>query len=473
MPVPPTFHINVSERAARVLVQSTTFRVLGCTCSRAELEETLHARDLPSFEAVLAVEETLGGIRSGLFTFGTCLLLRGLGEGHMRSTTPSGEPLVLIGLDSSNLYYVAPTGDIWARPPGARGSLRMRAVSAIKLLEKLVMESEVSATAALQIRLTGRIGEALAAELGTPLDRDASDEVQPWWQFGDVTLTRGKVWDWSDEPDADETTAWARSVRAAGDLLRAAARLGARAQMWPAISRLGRGSGPSPSLPVRREEVLGRAAAPASTRPPELTEDTSAASLGYIPRRPRETGTVWITGTGDDTALHQIKACGDRVVEWERLLAAGIERTHFTSATEALAGVLSESALRGIAAGGGRLDPRRTCSRRELADLLAANKMPVHESVLAFEERFGGLSFTAYREYFFGASPILLSPSTFQRLSIDGETVVLIGSSDDVGYFMDAAGAVHENWDMSDETQRVANSAQELIEELAVAEVEG
>ena len=157
--------------------------------------------------------------------------------------------------------------------------------------------------------------------------------------------------------------------------------------------------------------------------------------------------------------------CGNRLFQTERFHGRSGIRESFTSAASALGSVVSESAQRLLERTGGSMDPRERLEPGELEALLRQRDLPVFESVLRFEEQFGGLTFTRDDEHSFGVAWELEGAAPPPR-HFDGRPLAVVGRHGDFLYLMDECGLLYErHWDGS--PKPVSDSLPDLLDDLA------
>ena len=321
----------------------------------------LEAQGVAPHDAFWAFEERFGGW-AGWTTLGVRASERFSGRlpGHVQ-----------IGHRGRNDFFMAPDGAVVTVEDEKAITV---AGNAEAWLEQLALRHAIEMRQnAMDLSLRGAKTAALAQALGAKRDAAASDRIDCW------ALPKGQgllVGPYGDDTD---TLAVVPSVRAAARILSLKGQVDA-----VSIS------------PIRpRDELL-----PAKDAPLQA-EVLARASFTPL-RRGAFEHAVTLSQKGEADVLEQWSLpTGDRVRAHWRLIDGSARLTFFLGAPPSRRPAI----LSGIELA---FDPQRSCaSDEELKALLFARGFPVFPAALAFEKRFGGLSFWTDERVILGVASVL------------------------------------------------------------------
>ncbi|MGK3996664.1 hypothetical protein [Sorangium sp. So ce1024] len=288
-------------------------RVATPWASREALAEALAARGLDPSEAVLAFEESFGGL---VFSVGKDVFYLGVrlpeeseaseddeGEGGESARSEESQPaaeggLVPCGTGWSRTYdlLIGPSGAIYA----AYARTCKRSSSALKLIEQLAMQWRLGS-----LRYTVRVRPPASAALAEALRLDpvheATDECESWWEDADTVMLQAHV---PGDARRDMTFVCAQRIQRVAQVLEAA-RLG-RDDAGFAISDR------EASRDVRK---MG-SPPPDDMPPPEHWRARPEARRFKYDGGNETSGDVWVVGGPDHLRIEQYRVYQGEIREW-------------------------------------------------------------------------------------------------------------------------------------------------------------
>ncbi|WP_437900247.1 hypothetical protein [Sorangium sp. So ce124] len=383
----------------------------------------LAARGLPIYDAVLAAQRELGGVRSPILTIDPAATLEA--GAFKPQPTPAGELAIPIGSSTHDPeavieYLMDSAGRIYRARFLSNGKPATRctpvADSLLAALEKLALLAEVQPLrrGALCVTAYVRAGSAVAGRLGADIVEKASDEQHRFWSRGSLLVAEGDPY---ADRRGDITRIFAPSVEEAALAIEALATLAPR----PA------GAVEAGWMDI--EEHVERSH-PAEPRVP-------AAALPARLDDPTEQGFLWAErGAAEGVSVHLIRKVGGALAARTSFSTRGFVRRLFADPPSWLDGLLSERAVRVLERAGARRDPSLMTDRNDLVRRLRALKLPVSKQILEMEEAIGGL---VYDDRVYGIFAQMKRGRTWNP-SYQGTPLI---SFSDTHRYVDASGHIY------------------------------
>ncbi|WP_437338354.1 hypothetical protein [Sorangium sp. So ce394] len=420
MPIPEDILEHLSERARRVLAFEPDQHD---PRSPDELRILLEARGLPVYDAVLAAQRELGGVRSRILTINPADTLDA--DAAKPQPTPDGELAIPIGSsthdpDAVVEYLMDSAGRIY-RPsflPNGKPAPQCvpTAGSLLVALEQLALIAEVQPLrqGALCVTAHVRAGDAIAERLSAEIVEEASDELHHFWLRGGLLVAEG---DPHTAGRDNLTRIFAPSVEDAALVVDVLVTLAPR---------------PAAAIEAGWMDVEERVerSRPAEPRIP-------SASLTARFDDPTEQGSLWAErGTQAGTTIHLIRKVGGALAARTTFSTRGFVRQIFADPPSWLDALLSERAVRVFERAGARRDPSLMTDRNDLVRRLRALQLPISKEILEMEEAIGGL---VVKDYVYGIFAQMKRGVGVAR-TYQGTSLVLFS---DRHRYIDASGQIY------------------------------